>query len=79
MPRAERIGLGVVVSPDAAVLEIDRLRQVGGDRQHAVAGDVVEPLDDLGDRAPRARDLTGFAEQRDADVLLGARDGVGRP
>ena len=49
-PRAQRVGLGIVVAPDAAVLEVDRLRQVRGQRQHAVVGDVVQPLDDLGDR-----------------------------
>ena len=35
-PRAERVGLGIVVAPDAAVLEVDRLRQVRGQRQRAV-------------------------------------------
>ncbi len=31
--RAGRIRLGIVVAPEAAVLEVDRLRQVGGDRR----------------------------------------------
>ena len=56
-PRAERIRVGIVVSPQAAVLEVHRLRQVGGQRERAVLGDVVQPLDELGDRAARARRL----------------------
>ena len=49
-PRAARVRLRIVVAPEAAVLEVDRLRQIRGDRQHAVVRDVVQPLDDLGDR-----------------------------
>ena len=71
--RAERVRLGIVVAPEAAVLEVDRLRQVRGHRQHAVVGDVVQPLDDLGDRAPRAGDFAGLAEQRDLDRPSRAR------
>ena len=68
--RAERVLLGIVVAPEAAVLQVDRLGEVRGNRQHAVVGDVVQPLDDFGDRAPRAGHFAGLPEQRDLDVLL---------
>jgi hypothetical protein len=58
------------------VLEIDRLGEIGGDRQHAIAGDIVQPLDDFGDRAPCPGDLARLTEQRDPDILRGARHGV---
>ena len=42
-PRPQRVGVGIVVAPDTAVLEVDRFREVGGQGQHAVVGDVVQP------------------------------------
>ena len=63
---------GIVVTPEAAVLEVDRLGQVGRDRHDAVARHVVHPLDDFRDRAARAGHFAGLAEERDLHFLLGA-------
>src|SRR5215470_17185716 len=46
-PRSERIRIRIVVPPDTAVLEVDRLRKISGDGDRAVVRDVVQPLDDL--------------------------------
>ncbi len=73
---AERIGLRIIVAPQTAVLHVDGLRQIGGQRDEAAVGDVVHPLDDFRNAAARAGNLAGFAEQRDADLLLGARDAI---
>ncbi len=74
--RAERVRVRVVVAPQRAVLEVDGFREVGRHAQHAVVGDVVQPLDDFRDAAPRARRFAGLLEERDRDVLLFAGDGV---
>ena len=60
------------MAPQAAVLHVDRFRKVGGDGEEAVAGDVIHPLDDFGNRAARSGDLAGLAEERDVDLLLRA-------
>ena len=68
--RAQRVVVGVVMAPHAAVLDVDRLRQVGGQGDEAVVGDDVDPLDDFRNPTPRAGHLAGLAEQPDADFLL---------
>ena len=54
------------------MLQVDRLGQVGRNRRHAPAGDVVHPLDHFRNRAPRAGDFAGLLEQRDLHFLLRA-------
>ena len=75
-PRSQRIGLGIVVAPDAAVLQIDRFRQIRGQRQHAIVRDVIQPLDHFGDAPAGSRHLAGLLEQRDLQLLFGARDRI---
>ena len=58
------------------MLQVHRLGEVGGQRQRAVLGDVVQPLHDLRDAPARAGDLAGLPEQRDLDLLLRARQRV---
>ena len=67
---AERIGLRIIVAPQAAVLHVDGFRQIGGQRDEAAVGDVVHPLDDFRDAAARAGNFAGLAEERDGDLLL---------
>src|SRR4029078_1947978 len=50
--------------------------KIGGYGQEPVPGNVVHPLDDFRDAAPRAGHLARLAEQRDGDVLLLAGDFV---
>ncbi len=61
------------MSPQTAVLHIDRLGKIGGQRQETIVRDVVHPLDDFRDRAACARHLAGLAEKRDRHLLLAAR------
>jgi hypothetical protein len=75
-PRPQRVALGIVVSPDTAVLEVDGFREIRGQGQHAVVRDVVQPLDDLGYGPARPRHLARLAEQRDLQLFLRAGDGV---
>ncbi len=75
-PRPQGVGFGIVVAPDAAVLEVDRFREVGGQGQHPVAGDVVRPFNDLGHGPAGARRLARLAEQNDVELFLLARDRI---
>ena len=69
---AGRVGQRIVVAGQRALLDVDRIGQVGGERQEAVLGDVVHPLHHLGNGAPRAGDGARRLEQFDADLGLPA-------
>ena len=69
-PRAQRIVRGTVMSPQTAVLHVDRLRKVGGHREESSVRDVIHPLDDFRNRAPGSGHFARFLEQRYADLLL---------
>ncbi len=76
--RAERISLRIVMTPQAAVFHIDGFRKIRGKGDEAIVGDVVHPLDNFRDTAPRAGHLARFPEKRNGDLLLRARDSVRR-
>jgi len=59
------------------VLHIDRFRKIGRQRDEAVVGDVIHPLDDFRNAAARAGHLARLAEQRDRNLFLGARKPIG--
>ena len=61
----------IVVAGERSLLHVDRTRQVGRHGQEPVAGDVVEPLHHLRDRAAGALHLARLLEQLDADLLGG--------
>ena len=74
---ARRVSHRVVVAGQRPALDIDRSGQVGGHGDEAVAGDVVHPLDHLGDGTPRAGHLTRLLEQVDTYLGLLAAGRVG--
>ena len=73
---AQRVGLRVIVTPQRAMFDVDGFRQVGGQRDEAVVGDVIHPLDDFGNGAARAGGFALLLEQRDADFFFRARHPV---
>ena len=68
-PRPRLVGPRVVVAGQRPLLDVDRAGEVGRQGQEAVAGDVVHPLDDLGDRPSRAGHAPRRLEQLDADLV----------
>ena len=64
------------MTPQTAVLDIDGLREVSGQRDETVVGDIVHPLDDFRNAATGTGDFARLAEQHDADLLLRARKTV---
>src|SRR5437762_5241325 len=52
--RAMRIGLWIIMTPQAAMLDIDGFRQVRRQGDETVVGDMVHPFDDLGNAAAGA-------------------------
>ena len=58
----------VVVAGERAFFDVDRIGKVGGHGDEAVVGDVVRPLQDLGDRAAGTGNFAGRLEQLDADL-----------
>src|SRR5262250_1759914 len=67
-----RIGLRIVMSPYAAMLEIHGFRQVGGQRQSAIVRHIIQPLHDLRNSTPGPGGLAVLLEERDFDLLFGA-------
>src|SRR6187200_2954553 len=62
--RAEDVRLRIVVTPDTPVFEVDRLGEIRGGRDEAIARDVVHPLHDFRDAATSAGHFAGLAEER---------------
>ena len=58
------------MAPYAAVFDVDRFRQIGGQGDEAVVGHDVDPLDDFRNPPARAGHLARLAEQPDAHFLL---------
>ena len=71
-----RICFGIVVAPQAAVFDVDRLRQIGRQREEPIVGDIVHPLDDFRNGATRPGHLAWLSEESDRDLLLRAGEPI---
>src|SRR5580704_9334782 len=64
------------MTPQAAVLDVDRLGEIGGYGEEPVVGHIVHPLDDLRNGPPRSCSFPGFAKERNPDFLLFPRNWI---